>query len=170
VRQNLLRHPEIVDACVSDYIPFVLPVVMILVGGRKSWGQGIREDQQCSYDFCAYLQSGNAQRRFFIWISGWSRKMPDQRTAARLFGWKKARVTSETYNIDTRSLVWSRIMSCFPCITRWNLIFICYCLIRSIRTEFYSFRFVPGSEKSAMKIIKDEFEAAFRWCIWIFKK
>lgn len=91
LRQKLLKHPEIADACVSDCIPFVLP------GGNDLTWEGAKPDDKVfiryynvSYDFFATYQIKVIEGRNF------SRQLPGDtafclinETAAKVFGWDK---------------------------------------------------------------------------------
>ncbi len=90
VRQQLLSHPEITDACFSDYIPFILPG-----GDELNWEGGLPEDKvfvrisDITYDyFETYRMKIVAGRNF-------SRDYPTDvdkclvnEAAVRVFGWK----------------------------------------------------------------------------------
>ena len=91
LRQKLLKHTEIADACVSDYIPFVLP------GGNDLTWEGAKLGDKVfiryynvSYDFFTTYQIKVIQGRNF------SRELPGDtglclinETASKVFGWDK---------------------------------------------------------------------------------
>jgi putative ABC transport system permease protein len=90
LKQQLLEHREIKDACVSDYIPFILP------GGDDLNWEGGKPDEKVfvrysniSYDFVPTYELKVVSGRNF------SREYPADgnnclinETAAKVFGWK----------------------------------------------------------------------------------
>jgi putative ABC transport system permease protein len=164
LREEMLRHPEIVDVCQSDYIPFILP------GGSEISWDGAYPDQkvfvrysQVGYDFVPTFDLKIAQGRNF------SRDFPADHnkcllneTAVKVFGWKdpigkKIEIRRGTYTVigvvkdyivfSVHNPLEPHFYRLIPDTVKSNVIF--------------SVRYKPGYEKQAMKIANDSFEKFF---------
>lgn len=164
VRQNLLRHPEIVDACVSDFIPFILPG-----GDDINWEGGSPEDRvfvrisNVSYDFVpTYNLEMLSGRNFSREYPADHQKCLINETAARIFGWKESVGKHlKPYNIDYEVIGVIRDYVVFSVHNPLEPHIYLFLPDSIYSDRIYSVRFVPGSEKRAMKIVRNEFEAAF---------
>jgi putative ABC transport system permease protein len=164
IRQRLLNHPEITNACYSDYIPFVLP------GGDNLNWEGARPDEKVfvrfynvSHDFFSTfgirLKEG---RTFSREYTGDVDKCMINETTARVFKWvnpvgRHIRVYSKDFEVV--GVVKDYIIQSFYNPPEPHL----YRLLKD-RTSLngvYTVRFLPGSEKKAMQIIKSEFGQIF---------
>ncbi len=161
LRQHLLEHQEIKDACVSDYIPFILP------GGNDLHWEGADQDEKVfvrfsnvGYDFVPTFSLKIARGRNF------SREYPSDRnnclineTAARVFGWsdpigKQIRTNNRGYNVVG-------IIKDYTVFSVFNPIEPhLYRLLPDslISNGVYSVSFVKGREQAALKAVKEEFE------------
>jgi len=164
IRQNLLRYPEIQDACMSDYIPFILP------GGDDMNWEGGQPDEKVfvrfsnvSYDFVPTFGLRMADGRNF------SREFPSDNqkclineTAARIFHWKES--------VGKHLKVWGKDYEVIGVISDYVVFSVhnplephLYRLLPDslISNGEYSVRFTPGTEKKAMEIVTAEFERSF---------
>ncbi len=161
LRQRLLEHNEIKDACVSDYIPFILP------GGDDLHWEGADPDEKVfvrysnvSYDFVPTFELKMAQGRNF------SKDYPSDRnsclineTAARVFGWndplgKRIRTSSKDYDVIG-------VIKDYTVFSVFNPIepHLYRLLPDSLGSNsVYSVSFVIGKEKEALRAVKEEFE------------
>ena len=161
LRQRLLEHNEIKDACVSDYIPFILP------GGDDLHWEGADPDEKVfvrysnvSYDFVPTFELKMAQGRNF------SKDYPSDRnsclineTAARVFGWndplgKRIRTSSKDYDVIG-------VIKDYTVFSVFNPIepHLYRLLPDSLGSNsVYSVSFVIGTEKEALRAVKEEFE------------
>lgn len=164
LRQRLLQHSEIVDLCVSDYIPFILP------GGDDLNWEGSDPNQKVfvrfsnvSYDFVpTYGLKIVSGRNFSKDYPADGNKCLINETAVRIFGWKDAVGRHmKLYNGDFEIIgvvkdyiVFSAYSPIEPHL---------YKLIQDsiISDGVYSVKYAKGNEKAAMKIVKDEFEQFF---------
>jgi putative ABC transport system permease protein len=164
VRQNLLKHPEIVDACASDYIPFILP------GGDDMNWEGGQPDEKVfvrysnvSYDFVpTYNMKIVSGRNFSREFPADNRKCLINETAARVFGWKESvGKHMSIYNKDYEVIGVIRDYVVFS--VHNPLEPHLYMLLPDslISNGLYSVRFMPGTEKRAMEIARNEFEKSF---------
>jgi putative ABC transport system permease protein len=164
VRQNLLRHPEIADACESDYIPFILP------GGDDLNWDGGQPDQKVfvrtsniSYGFVSTFNLKMMSGRNF------SREFPADRqkclineTAARVFGWKESLGKHiKVYNKDLEVIGVIRDYVEFSVHNPLEPHLFMLLPDSIISDRVYSVRFIPGTEKKAMDIVRKEFEESF---------
>ncbi len=91
LRQNLLRHPEIADASLSDYIPFILP------GGNELTWEGAENDEKVfvrisniTYDFVpTFNMKIIAGRNFSREYPSDANKCLINETAVKVFRWEQ---------------------------------------------------------------------------------
>jgi putative ABC transport system permease protein len=164
LRQQLLKHNEIRDACLADYIPFILP------GGADLHWDGAKPDEKVfvrfsyiSYDFVPTYELTMLSGRNF------SRDYPADRdkclineTAARVFGWKKPvgkmmKLSNKDYEVI--GVIKDYTVSSVFMPTEPHL----YRLIPDslISSGVYSVSFVKGKEKEALQSVQKEFEDFF---------
>jgi putative ABC transport system permease protein len=164
LRQNLLSHPEIVDACHSDYIPFVLPG-----GAEVNWEGGFPDQKvfirysQVGYDFVPTFDLKMVEGRNF------SRDYPGDydkcllnETAIQTFGWEepvgmKLDIRGKTFTVigvvkdyivfSVHNPLEPHFYRLIPDTIRSNTIF--------------SVRFKPGKERRAKEIVNQEFQSFF---------
>jgi putative ABC transport system permease protein len=164
LRQRLIEHREIKNACVSDYIPFILP------GGDDLNWEGGKPDEKVfvrysniSYDFVPTYELKMLAGRNF------SREYPADRnkclineTAADVFGWQEPigkRIKASGKYYDVIGVVKDyTVQSVFnpdePHLYRL--------LPDSVFSNcVYSVNFEPGNAKMAMEVVKDEFQKFF---------
>jgi putative ABC transport system permease protein len=164
LKQRLIEHREIKNACISDYIPFILP------GGDDLNWEGGKPDEKVfvryskiSYDFVPTFKLKMLAGRNF------SREYPADRnkcllneTAANVFGWKEPigkRIKASEKFYEVIGVVKDyTVQSVFnpdePHLYRL--------LPDSVLSNcVYSVNFEPGKEKKAMEIVKDEFQKFF---------
>jgi putative ABC transport system permease protein len=164
LRQNLISHPEIVDACESDYIPFILP------GGDDLTWEGALSDEKVfvrisniSYDFVSTFDMKISSGRNF------SREFPADadkclinETAARIFGWNEpVGKHVRLYNKDVEVIGVIRDYIVFS--VHNPLEPHMYCLLPdSLKSDaVYSVRFKQGYDRQALKIVNEEFSKFF---------
>jgi putative ABC transport system permease protein len=165
LREQLLKHPEIADASVSDYIPFVLPG-----GDELNWeGASDPEEQvfvrfyNVSYD---YLNTWDMKivegRNFSRDYPGDAEKCILNETAVKVFGWKDP--------IGHRIKIWNKnyevigIVKDYVAFSVHNKLepHLLKLLPDSIHSDnIYAVRFVPGQEKEARETVKQEFDNFF---------
>ncbi len=164
LRQRLLSHPEIVDVCHSDYIPFVLPG-----GADINWEGADPEEKvfirysQIGYDFVSTFNLKIVEGRDF------SRDYPADmdkcllnETAIKVFGWKdpigkKITIRRGTYTVigiiqdyivfSVHNPLEPHFYRLVPDTVRSNMIF--------------SIRYKPGSGEIAKEIVRNEFAQFF---------
>ncbi len=164
LRQRLLEHREIKDACVSDYIPFILP------GGDDLNWEGGKPDEKVfvrysniSYDFVPTYEMKMLSGRNF------SKEYPADRnkclineTAVTVFGWQEP--------IGKRIKASGRYYEVIGVIKDYTVQSVfnpdephLYKLLPDsvISNCVYSVNFTQGKEKQAMEIVKDEFQKFF---------
>lgn len=163
VRDRLLQHPEIEDACFSNYIPYILP------GGDDLTWEGAKSDDKVfvriskvSYDFLTTFKMQIASGRNF------SRDYADKNsclineTATRIFNWQDP--------IGKRMKVWGKdytvvgVMKDYYPYSPHNAIepHLFRLMTDSVGlTGLYTVRFAPGKEQKAMQIVKDEFKRSY---------
>jgi putative ABC transport system permease protein len=164
LRQNLLSHPEIIDACISDYIPFILP------GGNELMWEGARPDEKVfvrisniSYDFVPTFNMHISAGRNF------SREFPSDvdkclvnETAAQVFGWKEPvgkHIRVQDRDVEVVGVIRDYIVFSVHNPTEPHM----YRLLPdSLRSDaIYSIRFKQDNDKQAMLIAMDEFSKFF---------
>jgi len=163
VRDRLLKHPEIEDACYSNYIPYILP------GGDDLNWEGSKSDDKVfvriskvSYDYVTTFKMQMACGRNF------SRDYADKNsclineTATRIFNWKdpigkRMKVFGKDYTVVG-------VMKDYYPYSPHNAIepHLFRLMADSVGlTGLYTVRFAPGKEQQAMQIVKDEFERSY---------
>ncbi|MFZ0283540.1 MAG: ABC transporter permease, partial [Bacteroidales bacterium] len=164
LKQRLLEHREIKDACVSDYIPFILP------GGDDLNWEGGKPDEKVfvrysniSYDFVPTYELEMITGRNF------SKEYPADRnnclineTAAKVFGWQDPigkRINASGKNYDVIGVIKDYTVFSVFNPNEPHL----YRLLRDsiVSNAVYSINFAPGNEKEAMNIVKEEFQKFF---------
>jgi putative ABC transport system permease protein len=164
LKQRLLEHSEIKDACVSDYIPFILP------GGDDLNWEGGKPDEKVfvrysniSYDFVPTYELEMIKGRNF------SKEFPADKnnclineTAARVFGWQDPigkRIKASGKNFDVIGVIKDYTVQSVFNPDEPHL----YRLLRDsiVSNAVYSINFTPGKEKEAMNIVKEEFQKFF---------
>jgi putative ABC transport system permease protein len=164
LKQRLLEHREIKDVCISDYIPFILP------GGDDLNWEGGKPDEKVfvrfsniGYDFVPTYELKMISGRNF------SKEYPADRnnclineTAAKVFGWKdpigkRIKASGKNYNVIGVIKDYTVFSVFNP--NEPHL----YKLLRDsiVTNAVYSINFVPGKEKEAMNIAKEEFQKFF---------
>jgi len=163
VRDRLLKHPEIEDACFSNYVPYILPGGDDLTwDGAKSGDKVFVRISKVSYDYMTTFQMKLASGRNF------SREYADKNsclineTATRIFNWQDP--------IGKRMKVWGQdytvvgVMKDYYPYSPHNAIepHLFRLMTDSIgMTGLYTVRFAPGKEQKAMQIVKDEFDRSY---------
>lgn len=164
LRQQLLEHREIKNACVSDYIPFILP------GGDDLNWEGGKPDEKVfvrfsniSYDFVPTYELKMISGRNF------SKEYPSDRdkcllneTAVKVFGWKEPmgkRIKASGRYYEVIGVVKDYTVQSVFNPDEPHL----YILLPDsvISNCVYSVNFTPGNEKKAMEIVKEEFQKFF---------
>jgi putative ABC transport system permease protein len=164
LRQRLLEHSEIKDACMSDYIPFILP------GGDDLNWEGGKPDEKVfvrysniSYDFVPTYELKILSGRNF------SKEYPADRskclineTAAKVFGWQEPigkRIKASGRNYEVIGVIKDYTVFSVFNPNEPHL----YRLLRDsiVSNAVYSVNFAPGKEKEAMNIVKEEFQKFF---------
>jgi len=164
LRERLLQHPEIEDACFSDYIPFILP------GGNDMQWEGSQPDEKVfvrisniSHDFVPAFGMKMAEGRNF------SREYPSDidkclinETAARVFRWKDPvgkHIHTQKRDIEVIGV----IKDYFPYAVHNPIEPHMYRLLPdSARLDgVYTLRFRTGNRKEAMQLVTREFESYF---------
>ncbi len=163
VRYRLLQHPEIEDACFSNYVPYILPGGDDLTwDGAKSGDKVFVRISKVSYDYLTTFKMKIASGRNF------SRDYSDKNsclineTATRIFNWKDP--------IGKRLKVWGNdytvvgVMKDYYPYSPHNAIepHLFRLMTDSVGlTGLYTVRFATGKEQKAMQIVKDEFERSY---------
>jgi putative ABC transport system permease protein len=164
LKQRLIEHREIKNACVSDYIPFILP------GGDDLNWEGGKPDEKVfvryskiSYDFVPTFELKMLAGRNF------SREYPADRnkclineTAVNVFGWKEPigkRINASGKYYEVVGVIKDYTVQSVFNPDEPHL----YRLLPDsvISNCVYSVNFAPGKEKKAMEIVKDEFQEFF---------
>lgn len=163
VRDRLLKHPEIEDACFSNYVPYILPGGDDLTwDGAKSGDKVFVRVSKVSYDYVTTFKMQIASGRNL------SRDYTDKNsclineTATRIFNWKDP--------IGKRMKVWGNdytvvgVMKDYFPYSPHNVIepHLFRLMSDSVgMTGLYTIRFAPGKEQRAIQIAKDEFERSY---------
>ena len=164
LRQRLLSHPEIANACQSDYIPFVFPG-----GDELSWDEADPETKvfvrfyNVSHDYIpTYNMKIQTGRNFSREFPADFDKCVINETAARIFGWgdtlgKSIKIWDKNYEvigIIEDHVAFSVHNEIEPELYRL--------MPDSIQNDrIYSIRFMPGMEKQASEIAFREIEEFF---------
>ncbi|MDP4291541.1 MAG: ABC transporter permease [Bacteroidota bacterium] len=164
IRQKLLSHPEIADACFSDYIPFIIPG-----GDDLNWNDSRPTEKifvrfyKVSHDFFATYGIGLKEGRTFSGkFSGDNNKCLVNETLVHLFRWNKPigkHVRLYQKDFEVIGVVKDYIIQSFFNPPEPNF----YRLIKDTAglSGIYTVRYFQGKEKKAMQIIKSEFEQSF---------
>jgi len=163
VRDRLLKHTEIEDACYSNYVPYILPGGDVLTwDGAKSGDKVYVRVSKVSYDYLTTFKMQLASGRNF------SREYTDanscmiNETATHIFNWKDP--------IGKRMRLWGKdymvvgVMKDYYPYSPRNVIepHLFRLMADSVGlTGIYTVRFAPGKEQKAMQIVKDEFERSY---------
>ncbi len=162
LRQKLLRHPEIADASLSDYIPYILP------GGDEMTWDGAENDEEVfvrksnvSYDFVTTFDMKIIEGRNF------SREYPSDgskclinETAARVFRWDKPigkHIKGKfTKDVEVIGVIKDYVQFSVHNPFEPHM----YRLIPDSAglSGVFAVRFVPGNEKKARELVTEEFE------------
>jgi putative ABC transport system permease protein len=164
LRERLLQHPEIADACFSDYIPFILP------GGNDLQWEGSQPDEKVfvrisniSYDFVPAFGLKMAEGRNF------SREYPSDadkclinETATRVFRWEQP-IGKHIHQRDRDVEVIGVIRDYFPFSVHNAIEPHMYNLIRDTAglDGIYTIRYRPETRTKAMDVVEEEFESYF---------
>jgi len=159
-----LQHPEIADACFSDYIPFILP------GGNDLQWEGSQPDEKVfvrisniSYDFVPAFGLKMAEGRNF------SREYPSDadkclinETAARVFRWEQP-IGKHIHQRDRDIEVIGVIRDYFPYSVHNAIEPHMYKLIKDTAglNGIYTIRYKSETRTNAMHVVEDEFESYF---------
>jgi putative ABC transport system permease protein len=165
IRQRLMQHPEITDACYSDFIPYVLP------GGRDINWEGAPAGERVfvrysnvSYDFFSTfgikIKEGRPFSRAF---PADANKCLINETAVKVFNWKNPighhmRIDENDYEVI--GIIKDYIFQSFHNPQEPHF----YRLLNNDTVSLngiFTVRFTQGTEKKAMQIIKSEFEQTF---------
>jgi putative ABC transport system permease protein len=164
VRERLLKHPEITDACFSDYIPFILPG-----GGDLNWEGANPEERvfvrisNISYDFVNTFGMKMAEGRNF------SREYPSDagkclinETAFRVFGWDDP-IGKHIHHWKGDIEVIGVIKDYFPYAVHNPIEPHMYFMIpdSAALSGVYTIKYSPGNEKPVRQWVKEEFENSF---------
>jgi len=171
VRDRLLKHTEIEDACYSNYVPYILPGGDVLTwDGAKSGDKVYVRVSKVSYDYLTTFKMQLASGRNF------SREYTDanscmiNETATRIFNWKDP--------IGKRMRLWGKdymvvgVMKDYYPYSPQNAIepHLFRLMADSVGlTGIYTIRFAPGMEQKALQIVKDEFERSYPEDVTQFK-
>lgn len=163
VRDRLLKHPEIEDACFSNYIPYILPGGDDLTwDGAKSGDKVFVRVSKVSYDYLTTFKMKLATGRNF------SREYADKNcclineTATRIFNWKDP--IGKTMKLWGKDYTVVGVMKDYYPYSPHNAIepHLFRLMTDSVGlTGLYTVRFAPGKEQKAMQIVKDEFERSY---------
>jgi putative ABC transport system permease protein len=164
LRQSLLSHPEIIDACRSDYIPFILP------GGDDLTWEDAQPDEKVfvrisniSYSFVNTFDMKMAYgRNFSTEFTSDADKCLINETAAQVFGWEEPvgkHIKPYGRDMEVIGVISDYIVFSVHNPTEPHL----YRLLPdTVGSEaLYSIRFKPGFEKQAMDIAREEFTKIF---------
>ncbi len=161
VRERLLSHPEIVNACFSDYIPFVLAG-----GDDMTWEGGLPDEKtfvriyNVSHDFFytygIKIKDGRAFNRDHTADIG---KCMVNETAARVFGWENpVGMKLRSFGRDREVI---GVVEDYVIQSVHNPIEpVTFRLMRDSvsLTGMYSIRYAPGEKDEAEKIARSVFE------------
>jgi len=163
VRDRLLKHPEIEDACFSNYIPYILPGGEDLTWeGAKSGDKVFVRVSKVSCDYLTTFKMKLASGRNFSREYADANSCMINETATRIFNWKDP--------IGKRIKLWGKdysvvgVMKDYYPYSPHNAIepHLFRLMTDSVGlTGLYTVRFAPGKEQKAMQIVKDEFERSY---------
>jgi putative ABC transport system permease protein len=162
LRQKLLRHPEIADASLSDYIPFILP------GGDELTWDGAENDEvvfvrksNVTYDFVTtFNMKIIAGRNFSREYPSDGNKCLINETAVRVFRWDKPIGKHIKGKFTGDIEVIGVIKDYIPFSVHNPIEPHMYRLIPDSAglSGVFTVRFVPGNEKKARELVTDEFQ------------
>jgi putative ABC transport system permease protein len=164
LRQSLLRHPEIEDACQSDYIPFILP------GGNDMNWEGEEPEEKVfvrwsniSYEFIStYNLKITGGRNFSREYPSDHQKCLINETAVKVFGWDNA--IGKHIRVNENDIEVIGVIRDYVAFSVHNPIepHMYRLLPDSIQSDHvYSVRFTSGNERKAKQIVQEEFEEFF---------
>jgi len=164
VRERLLEHPEISDACFSDYVPFILPG-----GDDMSWEGALPGDKvfvrvsNISYDFFDTYEIKIVSGRSF------SRDYPSDiekclvnEAAVRIFGWKDPVGMKIRYNNSEREVI--GVVKDYVAQSVQNEIEPHSYRLKGDSvslTGMYTIRYEQGKKREAEQIIRNTIEESF---------
>jgi putative ABC transport system permease protein len=164
LKERLLQHPEVENACFSDYIPFILP------GGDDLQWEGAQPDERVfvrisniSYDFVPAFGMKMVKGRNF------SRDFPSDHdkclineTAARVFRWDDP-VGKHIHQWNRDIEVIGVIKDYFPYAVHNPIEPHMYKLVPDSGKlqGIYTIRFRSGDQRQAMQLVTEEFESYF---------
>jgi putative ABC transport system permease protein len=164
LKERLLQHPEVEDACFSDYIPFILP------GGDDLQWEGAQPDERVfvrisniSYDYVPAFGMKIVKGRNF------SREFPSDHdkclineTAARVFRWDDP-VGKHIHQWNRDIEVIGVIKDYFPYAVHNPIEPHMYKLVPDSGKlqGIYTIRFRSGNQRQAMQLVTEEFESYF---------
>jgi putative ABC transport system permease protein len=164
LKERLLQHPEVEDACFSDYIPFILP------GGDDLQWEGAQPDESVfvrisniSYDYVPAFGMKIVKGRNF------SREFPSDHdkclineTAARVFRWDDP-VGKHIHQWNRDIEVIGVIKDYFPYAVHNPIEPHMYKLVPDSGKlqGIYTIRFRSGNQRQAMQLVTEEFESYF---------
>jgi putative ABC transport system permease protein len=164
LREKLLQHPEIVNACFSDYIPYILPG-----GDDLSWDESdpmkkvFVRFSNISYDFVpTFGMKMMKGRNFSKDYPADNYKCLINETAARIFGWKEG--IAEKISVFGRDYeVIGIIKDYIVCSVSNPLEPHLYRLVQDsvLNNMVFTVQFTKGKEKEALKTVKEEFSQFF---------
>lgn len=164
LRQRLLQHSEIADACLSDYIPFILPG-----GDDLNWvGSDPNEKvfvrfSNISYDFVpTFGLKITSGRNFSKDYPADGNKCLINETAARMIGGND--VIGKHLKLYKKEIEIIGVIKDYTVFSAYNPVEPhLYQLIQDsvISNGVYSVKYLKGHEKAARKIVKEEFEQFF---------
>jgi putative ABC transport system permease protein len=164
VRGRLLEHPEIANACFSDYVPFILPM-----GDDMSWEGALPEDKvfvrvsNVSYDFFdTYGMKIIAGRSFSRDFPADIDKCLVNEAAVRIFGWKEPVGMKIRYRNNDREVI--GVVKDYVAQSVQNEIEPHSYRLKgdSISlTGMYTVRYEPGKKREAEQIIRNSFDEYF---------
>jgi putative ABC transport system permease protein len=162
LRQNLLRHPEIADASLSDYIPFILP------GGNDLTWEGAENDEKVfvrisniTYDFVpAFNMKIIAGRNFSRDYQSDANKCLINETAARVFRWEQPLGKHIPLRSGKEFEVIGVIKDYIPFSVHNAIEPHMYKLIPDSAglSGVFAVRFIPGKERAARELVTEEFQ------------
>jgi len=164
LKEKLLEHNEIMNVCVSDYIPFILPG-----GDDLNWDESDPQNKvfvrfsNINYDFVpTYDLKILSGRNFSKEFPADNTKCLINETAARIFGWHEGvgkKIKTYKGEFDVIGVINDYVAFSVHNPIEPHL----YMLLPDsvLNDMVFSVKFAPGKEKEAMKIVKSEFEQYF---------
>ncbi len=162
LRQNLLRHSEIADASLSDYIPFILP------GGNDLTWEGAENDEKVfvrisniTYDFVpTFSMKIIAGRNFSRDYPSDANKCLINETAVKVFRWEQPLGKHIPLRSGQEFEVIGVIKDYIPFSVHNAIEPHMYKLIPDSAglSGVFTVRFVPGNERAARELVTAEFQ------------